>query len=210
MSKQSRPPAQNAKTATKPGTKPTLKKTPAAKWATPKPPAQPVKPLTPFQKWVQRIDAFDEFIGFVLDGGHMADFCRQRDIAYTTMYDWVRSDDRRAELYLRAREDRAEKFADEIVAISDEATVTAKHMGEEVVLVLDAAAVSRNKLRVDSRKWIAAKLKPRVYGDKVQVEGVIDHKGMADDVLLTRLAKFNIALSGIVPKPEQEAPDVGG
>ena len=80
----------------------------------------------------------------------------------------------------------------------------------EVVLVLDAAAVSRNKLRVDSRKWIAAKLKPRVYGDKVQVEGVIDHKGMADDVLLARLAKFGVALPGIVPKPEQEAPDVGG
>ena len=134
----------------------------------------------------------------------MADFCRQRDIAYTTMYDWVRSDDRRAELYLRAREDRAEKFADEIVAISDEATVTAKMDGENVTFAIDAAAVSRNKLRVDSRKWIAAKLKPRVYGDRVQVDATVDHKVMQDDALLSRLAKFGIALPGIIPKPESD------
>ena len=152
--------------------------------------------------------AFDQFIGCILDGGHMADFCKERGIPYTTMYDWVRSDNRRSEMYARAREDRAEKFADEIVAISDEITVTAKHQGEEIVMAVDAAAVSRNKLRVDARKWIAAKLKPKVYGDKVQIEGTIDHKGMTDDVLLSRLAKFGVALPAILAKPE-DAPDAG-
>lgn len=134
----------------------------------------------------------------------MADFCKAREIPYTTFYDWVRTDSRRSELYARAREDRAEKFADEIVAISDEISVTTKMDGENVTFAIDAAAVSRNKLRVDSRKWIAAKLKPRVYGDRVQVDATVDHKVMQDDALLARLAKFGIALPGIIPNPESD------
>lgn len=163
------------------------------------------KPLTPFQEWLKNTEhGFDEFIASILGGGHMADFCKAREIPYTTFYDWVRTDSRRAELYARAREDRAEKFADEIVAISDEISVTTKMDGENVTFAIDAAAVSRNKLRVDSRKWIAAKLKPRVYGDRVQVDATVDHKVMQDDALLSRLAKFGIALPGIIPNPESD------
>lgn len=193
------------KAATKP-TKASVKPTPKPvkpKKATP--PQIEAKPLTPFQAWLKNTEhGFDEFIASILGGGHMADFCKAREIPYTTFYDWVRTDSRRSELYARAREDRAEKFADEIVAISDEISVTTKMDGENVTFAIDAAAVSRNKLRVDSRKWIAAKLKPRVYGDRVQVDATVDHKVMQDDALLSRLAKFGIALPGIIPKPESD------
>lgn len=211
MPTKSQSPAQNATKPTKASAKPTVKKAtpaktaPTKKWtaavAKPTAPKPVAKPLSPFQQWAATEGAFDEFIGFVLDGGHMADFCKKREtpFPYTTMYDWVRSDDRRAEMYARAREDRAEKFADEIVAISDEIEVSTKHQGDDVVLVLDAAAVSRNKLRVDARKWIASKLKPRIYGDRVQVEQTVDHRGLPDDALLMRLAAFGIQLPGIVP-----------
>ena len=33
---------------------------------------------------------------------------------------------------------------------------------------LDATAVARNKLRVDARKWVASKLLPKKYGDRVE------------------------------------------
>ena len=52
---------------------------------------------------------------------------------------------------------RAEYFAQEIVDISNE-EVTANH------------AAMRNKLRVDSRKWIASRLLPKKYGDQIGVE----------------------------------------
>ena len=120
----------------------------------------------------------------------MADFCRQNEFAYTTMLDWINADSSRAEMYARAREDRADKLADEIVSISDECEYqpVTDMSGNTVALVFDKTAVARNKLRVDARKWSASKLKPRVYGDKVQFEGTVDHKGMCDDVLLQRLA----------------------
>lgn len=225
LTKTSKSPAEDARKATKPVVKPTPKtprapadpKTaaPAETWRTAPADKKAPKPLTAFQRWLadgegKGVDPFDEFIAFVLGGGHMADFCKAREIPYTTMYDWVRADDRRAEMYARAREDRAEKFADEIVAIADEtecAPVVDRATGQTVAMAFDKTAVARNKLRVDARKWIAAKLKPRVYGDKVQVEGSVDHRVLTDEALLKRLAQFGVALPAIVPQAPKEGGD---
>ena len=35
----------------------------------------------------------------------------------------------------------------------------------------DAVAVARNKLRIDTRKWILSKMLPREYGDKLELSG---------------------------------------
>ena len=52
--------------------------------------------------------------------------------------------------YAKAREAQAEYYADEIVDIADNATL------EEV---------QKAKLQIDSRKWVASKLKAKKYGD---------------------------------------------
>jgi hypothetical protein len=36
---------------------------------------------------------------------------------------------------------------------------------------LDSAGINRNRLRVDARKWVASKLKPRKYGDRTTLAG---------------------------------------
>ena len=101
-------------------------------------------------------------------------------------------------MYTRAREDRADKLADELVAISDEVEVSARYEGEEVRLSLDAAAVARNRLRVDARKWVASKLKPRVYGDKLDVTAEIGVKNLSADQVraqaIALAAKLGITL----------------
>lgn len=97
---------------------------------------------------------------------------------------------------------------DEIVAISDEATVVAKYQGDEVVLVLDAAAVSRNKLRVDARKWAASKLKPRIYGDKVSIESTISLKTLSDEQLFARMAALGLQMASIMPLQGEASDDV--
>ena len=38
-------------------------------------------------------------------------------------------------------------------------------------VVFDATAVARNKLRVDARKWLASKMAPKKYGDKLGIGG---------------------------------------
>ena len=104
----------------------------------------------------------------------MVGYCAENMVPYTTVREWMTETEDRKAMYARAREDRADKLADEIVGISDEVDVTVRHDGEDVTLALDATAVARNRLRMDARKWVASKLKPRTYGDKLAVGGDAD------------------------------------
>lgn len=173
--------------------------------ATPKP-ATPATPLTPVERWVQGDveRAISELCSHVVQGGHLAEFAKAREIPYTSIYDWINADARRREMYARAREDRSDLLADEIVAISDELDITAKFQGVEVKLGIDAAAVARNRLRVDSRKWVAAKLKPRVYGEKLELNATVNTRELKDDELLARLAGFGVSAT-VMPKGADSA-----
>jgi hypothetical protein len=77
--------------------------------------------------------------------------------------------------YARAREAQADFYAEEIIEISDEESLTTRHSkpnedGEVAVeVVFDATAVARNRLRVDARKWYASKVAPKKYGEKQEV-----------------------------------------
>jgi len=91
-----------------------------------------------------------------------------------TVYNWLAASEEFLKLYTRAREDQADTLADQIVSIADEecTTVKADKHGTKAddddgntEVVFDSTAVARNRLRVDARKWVAAKLKPKKYGD---------------------------------------------
>ncbi len=80
---------------------------------------------------------------------------------YSTVMEWIAKDTALAERYTRAKEVSTEVMADEIVDIADE------DVGTDENGRMDSAAVNRQRLRVDARKWIASKLKPKKYGDRV-------------------------------------------
>ena len=74
-----------------------------------------------------------------------------------------------SEQYARAREIQADTLFDEILDIADESTndKTVNADGNEVV---NHEAIQRARLRVDTRKWMAGKLKPKKYGEKQAIE----------------------------------------
>jgi len=89
----------------------------------------------------------------------------------STVYRWLLEVAEFRDLYARAREDQADTLADEIVAIADEPPViVTSGDGEEVEVALDSAAIARQRLRIDARKWVASKLKPKRYGEKIDLE----------------------------------------
>ncbi len=70
-------------------------------------------------------------------------------------------------LYANAKAQQADLFAEEILEISD-------YEAEDLIATKDgyvgnSTKVARDRLRADSRKWIACKLLPKVYGDKKEV-----------------------------------------
>ena len=68
-----------------------------------------------------------------------------------------------ARLYDAAREEAAEAFACDIIELADAECPTDDY-GR-----LDSGFVQRQRLRVDARKWVASKLKPKVWGDKIDI-----------------------------------------
>ena len=127
------------------------------------------------------------------DGGSVNGFSR----AYpqgpnkTQWYEWLRTDAIFAEMYTQAREVSADTLADDVVSIADEVK-DAGHM--------DSARVNAARLRVDARKWVASKLKPKVYADRLETVAsgalTVKHEITDDDrakVLATLLARQAIA-----------------
>ena len=68
---------------------------------------------------------------------------------------WLRDKEDFRSQYAHAREEQADFWADEIIEISD-------------APMSEPFEVQQAKLRSDNRKWIASKLKPKKYGDRVQ------------------------------------------
>jgi hypothetical protein len=73
-----------------------------------------------------------------------------------------------AESYVRACEIRAEKLTDEILQIADEANADIIGVDEKTGKpIVNGEAINRSRLKVDARKWLAGKLAPKKYGDKM-------------------------------------------
>jgi hypothetical protein len=65
--------------------------------------------------------------------------------------------------YDKAVQDRADRLADEIMDLAD------APMPEWLEGSGASAWVQQKRLQVDARKWVASKLKPRTYGDRLDV-----------------------------------------
>ena len=90
----------------------------------------------------------------------------------STVYRWIAEHQSFREMYTKAREDQADTLADEILHISDEEPMQVIRTEDGGTIErLDSAGINRNRLRVDARKWVASKLKPRKYGDRTTLAG---------------------------------------
>jgi hypothetical protein len=90
----------------------------------------------------------------------------------SSVFNWLQNKDLGfLEQYEEARRIQAELLADELVGIADEVpTHDVPDPDGGMSTRIDSAGVQRNRLRVDARKWVASKLLPKKYGDKVQAE----------------------------------------
>lgn len=71
-----------------------------------------------------------------------------------TVFSWFGKHPEFTDNYARATEERTEALVEDMLDIADDPTVEP----------------NRSRLMVDTRKWIASKLKPKKYGDKLQQE----------------------------------------
>jgi hypothetical protein len=90
---------------------------------------------------------------------------------------WLNTKPDFLEQYTRAREIQAETQFDQLIDIVDQppelSYVTDKN-GELIEVKFDSSYVAWMKLRVDTRKWTAARMAPKKYGEHKQPEQAVD------------------------------------
>jgi hypothetical protein len=91
--------------------------------------------------------------------------CEAAQTPHSTFLLWVSQDSLLADRYARAREDLIEHMAAETLAIADAPVGSTEHG------TTDSGAVAKQRLQVDTRKWLLSKLAPKKYGDKVTLSG---------------------------------------
>ncbi len=106
--------------------------------------------------------------------------------SWATVNKRLAADPEFAARYARAREEQADKIFDECLEIADQYDQAAEKLEG------GTDHINRARLRIDTRKWMAGKLRPKVYGDKVAIGGADDLPSIkaeisAIDILAPRL-----------------------
>lgn len=91
----------------------------------------------------------------------------------STVFKWLRDHPEFAQQYARAREAQADALFDEVLDIADDGSndwMQRQREDGSTDDVLDHEHVQRSRLRIDARKWMAGKLAPKKYGEKIELE----------------------------------------
>lgn len=91
----------------------------------------------------------------------------------STIYGWLYKDEAFSKKYARAKMIQAQRMIEELDKISSEKAYYVDTDGNQRI---DSGFVASQRLIADSRKWIACKLVPKVYGDKQQIEQTVTVK----------------------------------
>jgi len=119
--------------------------------------------------------------------------CKKLNVPHSTVRGWI------ADLahpfsdkYTRAKDVQLELLAEEILDIADEGSndLMTIGFGDKAYETENKEVTSRSKLRVESRKWLLSKLKPKIYGDKIDVNNNLSGSVSIDNDRLDQLAKI--------------------
>lgn len=115
----------------------------------------------------------DQLCSYLAEGQSLRTACDREGMPdKATVFRWLRTNESFCDQYTRAKEQGTEALADEITDIADNGTndwMEVEKGKGNFVTVLDREHVERSKLRIESRKWLLAKMRPKKYGDKLDM-----------------------------------------
>jgi hypothetical protein len=118
----------------------------------------------------------DKICDALADARSLRSICSDEGMpSQSTVFRWL-ADERFAdfrERYARAREAQADALFDEMLDIADDGSndwMERRREDGSTEEILNHEHIQRSKLRIEARKWMAGKLRPKVYGDKIEHE----------------------------------------
>ena len=124
-------------------------------------------------------DIAAEVCGYLALGESLRKVCRRKGMpAPSTVFLWLRDHQEFSEQYARAKEEAADMFVEDILEIADNSKKDKLPVykvdeitGEKTLVGYTESknSVRRAQVQIDSRKWLAMKLKPKKYGEKLDM-----------------------------------------
>lgn len=138
--------------------------TPLPNWLSvpdPKPPRLPAQARELLHAQYEQM--FERVIEDIYRGRSLQSLIRDdhREISYEDFLRWIKKDSMRYERFKEAQEMRTEFIASEILQIAD---------GVDSIEPTSNDAVNRDKLRIETRKWLMGAHNKKRYGEIKQVE----------------------------------------
>jgi len=124
-------------------------------------------------------------------GESLRSICRDEGMPdESTVREWGRSIADFYPQYARAREDQMSSWGEEVLLIADD----------------PSGDFNRDRLRVDTRKWLMSKIAPKVWGDRTVITGADDGPVRVESQDASALATALLgvlAKAGAEPKKEE-------
>lgn len=115
----------------------------------------------------------DRICAQLSEGISLRTVCKADDMPdKTTVFKWLRTYPEFLNQYTRAKDESADALVEESLDIADDAANDwmARNDPENPGWVINGEHIQRSRLRIETRKWMASKLKPKKYGEKVSAE----------------------------------------
>lgn len=96
---------------------------------------------------------------------------------------WKREHPEFGARYARAKQDQIELIIDDVLEIADDKSqdrITKLDAEGNEYTVCNHEFIQRSRVRIDTRKWLAAKLLPKLYGDRLIVEKDTESESLID------------------------------
>lgn len=111
-----------------------------------------------------------EILRRISEGEALTSICQDVGVSRSVVHEWVLDNrDGFADGYARAKHLMALGWAEDLDHIAGDRRDDFKQ-NEDGKWVPDYEVIARSKLRIDTRKWLLAKMLPKVYGDKIVTE----------------------------------------
>lgn len=131
-------------------------------------------------------ELFDTICDRIASGESLRSVCKDENMpAQVTVFKWLANNDTLAKQYARAREAQADAIFDEALDIADDSRNDwmTRNDPENPGWIANGENIQRARLRIDTRKWMAGKLRPKTYGDKLEVDNTSSDGSLRPSVI---------------------------
>ncbi|MGL4233887.1 MAG: hypothetical protein ACRCWJ_21205 [Casimicrobium sp.] len=122
-------------------------------------------------------DAAQHLLTWIADGNSLKSWCESdpfdsgKRFSIAVVYRWLKDNSDFSKAYAQAREDRVDTLVEEMIDIAADATDDAyiRYVDGKPVAAIDGTAIRRAELMIRTRQWVAEKMRPAHYGNRIDV-----------------------------------------